>query len=210
MSEPANVLAVDDIALLTHLDVRPAVASVEDINALIMRMNRFEDAVAEAVNESEAGAPYEEVIDLRDTADDAPVIKLVHSIIAQGTERGASDRRSATPYVARQVAVKTKYKRWVTQAQKGTIGRLLATCPGQEFPEPGASIPVTVTRALPAPTATSSHSTTTSGSEPGAGRVYANCAAARAAGVTPILRRTPDCAANPHLDRDHDGVACES
>ena len=45
MSDPANVLAVDDIALLTHLDVRPAVASAEDITALIMRMNRFEDAV---------------------------------------------------------------------------------------------------------------------------------------------------------------------
>jgi type IV pilus assembly protein PilB len=78
MSDPANVLAVDDIALLTHLDVRPAVASAEDINALIMRMNRFEDAVAEAVEESEAGPGIEEVVDLRETADDAPVIKLVH------------------------------------------------------------------------------------------------------------------------------------
>ena len=91
MSDPANVLAVDDVALLTHLDVRPAVASAEDVNALIMRMNRFEDAVAEAVEESEAGAAYEEVVDLRETADDAPVIKLVHSIIAQATDRGASD-----------------------------------------------------------------------------------------------------------------------
>ncbi len=90
MSDPANVLAVDDVALLTHLDVRPAVASAEDVNALITRMNRFEDAVAEAVEEGEAVA-YEEVVDLKETADDAPVIKLVHSIIAQATERGASD-----------------------------------------------------------------------------------------------------------------------
>jgi len=90
MSDPANVLAVDDVALLTHLDVRPAVASAEDITALITRMNRFEDAVAEAVEEGEATA-YEEVVDLKETADDAPVIKLVHSIIAQATERGASD-----------------------------------------------------------------------------------------------------------------------
>jgi type IV pilus assembly protein PilB len=90
MSDPANVLAVDDVALLTHLDVRPAVASAEDVAALITRMNRFEDAVAEAVEEGDAQA-YEEVVDLRETADDAPVIKLVHSIIAQATERGASD-----------------------------------------------------------------------------------------------------------------------
>jgi type IV pilus assembly protein PilB len=90
MSDPANVLAVDDIALLTHLDVRPAVASAEDVTALITRMNRFEDAVAEAVEEGEA-AEYEEVVDIKETVDDAPVIKLVHSIIAQATERGASD-----------------------------------------------------------------------------------------------------------------------
>jgi type IV pilus assembly protein PilB len=90
MSDPANVLAVDDVALLTHLDVRPAVASAEDVIALITRMNRFEDAVAAAVEEGESLA-YEEVVDLKETADDAPVIKLVHSIIAQATERGASD-----------------------------------------------------------------------------------------------------------------------
>src|SRR5579884_1685458 len=48
MSDPANVLAVDDIAMLTRLDVRPAVASSEDIQNLIGRMNRYEDAVQEA------------------------------------------------------------------------------------------------------------------------------------------------------------------
>ena len=56
MADPANVLAVDDIALLTRMDVKPAVASAEDIRALITRMNRFEDAVQEAVDEGEEGA----------------------------------------------------------------------------------------------------------------------------------------------------------
>jgi type IV pilus assembly protein PilB len=91
MSDPANVLAVDDIALMTHMDVKPAVASPEDIAALISRMNRFEDAVQEAVQEDEDDAPAVEVVDLRESADDAPVIKLVHSIIAQAAELGASD-----------------------------------------------------------------------------------------------------------------------
>src|SRR5581483_1181767 len=90
MSDPANVLAVDDIALLTRMEIMPAVASSEDISALIARMNRFEDAVQDAVDESEEDAPLE-VVDLRESADDAPVIKLVHSIIAQAAERGASD-----------------------------------------------------------------------------------------------------------------------
>ena len=91
MSDPANVLAVDDIALLTRLDVKPAVASAEDIQALISRMNRFEDAVQEAVEEGEEGASPLEIVDLRESAEDAPVIKLVHSIIAEAAERGASD-----------------------------------------------------------------------------------------------------------------------
>jgi hypothetical protein len=92
-------------------------------------------------------------------------------------------------YVARQVAVKRKYKLSVTAAERNAISRVLARCPGQKLPKPGPRIPVTVTH----------H-----------GHVYANCTEARAAGVTPILRGTPVYAANPQLDRDHDGVACES
>jgi type IV pilus assembly protein PilB len=91
MADPANVLAVDDIAMLTRLDVRPAVASTEDIENLLGRMNRYEDAVHEAVEEGENEAGALEVVDLRESADDAPVIKLVHSIIADAAERGASD-----------------------------------------------------------------------------------------------------------------------
>lgn len=37
---------------------------------------------------------------------------------------------------------------------------------------------------------------------------YKNCSHARAAGVTPILRGEPGYAS--HLDRDNDGIACES
>jgi type IV pilus assembly protein PilB len=91
MADPANVIAVDDIAMITRLDVKPAVASAEDIAGLVSRMNRFEDAVQEAVDEGEEGGSALEIVDLRESAEDAPVIKLVHSIIAQAAERGASD-----------------------------------------------------------------------------------------------------------------------
>jgi hypothetical protein len=124
-----------------------------------------------------------------------------------------SNKAFRCDYVARQVAVKIKYHLWVTQAEKAAISRVLATCPGQKLPAAGARIRVTVSHAAPTPTTTSSsHSTTVSGGGGGSGvgHVYANCTAARAAGVTPILRGTPDYAANPKLDRDHDGVACES
>ena len=89
MADPANVLAVDDIAIMTGYAIRPAVASREDIAQVVTKLTRLDDAVAAAVEE-ETEAP-EEITDLRESADDAPVIKLVHSIIAQAAEQGASD-----------------------------------------------------------------------------------------------------------------------
>ncbi|MEA2151227.1 MAG: type pilus assembly protein PilB, partial [Solirubrobacteraceae bacterium] len=42
MADPANVLAVDDIALLTGKEIRPAVTSREDIHGLISRLSRLD------------------------------------------------------------------------------------------------------------------------------------------------------------------------
>ena len=90
MVDPSNVLALDDMKLLTGNEIRPVVASPDDIAALISRMSRLDDAVAEAVQEDvdEAGG---DITEIRESAEDAPVIKLVNSIIAQGVEEGASD-----------------------------------------------------------------------------------------------------------------------
>ncbi len=88
MIDPGNVLAVDDISLMSGYEVRPAVAPEQDVNALIQRLNTLDEVVvAEAIDE-DGGA---EVVDLRESASDAPVIKLVHSLIGQGVEQGASD-----------------------------------------------------------------------------------------------------------------------
>lgn len=38
-------------------------------------------------------------------------------------------------YVARQIAVKQKYRLWMTQAEHDTITNVLATCPGQKLPD---------------------------------------------------------------------------
>jgi type IV pilus assembly protein PilB len=95
MVDPANVLAVDDITIMTGLDVRAAVTSREDVSGLVTRLNRLDDVVKEAADQTaeedaESGGAAE-VVDLRESADDAPVIKLVHSVVAQAVEQGASD-----------------------------------------------------------------------------------------------------------------------
>ena len=95
MADPTNVLAVDDIQIATALDCRVAVAADEDIEALIGRLNTLQSAVSEAVTEGEEEAREEEklaeVADLEVSAEDAPVIKLVYSILGQAVGEGASD-----------------------------------------------------------------------------------------------------------------------
>jgi len=89
MADPSNVLALDDLKLMTGNEVRPVVASPDDIGGLIGRMSRLDNAVAEAVQEGEE--ELADVTEIRESAEDAPVIKLVNSVIAQAVEEGASD-----------------------------------------------------------------------------------------------------------------------
>jgi type IV pilus assembly protein PilB len=89
VSDPSNVLALDDLKLMTGHEVSPVVASADDIQGLIGRMSRLDDAVAAAVEEDDADLA--DVTEIRESADDAPVIKLVNSIIAQAVEDLASD-----------------------------------------------------------------------------------------------------------------------
>jgi type IV pilus assembly protein PilB len=91
MGDPTNVLAVDDIQIATGLDCRVAVAADEDVEALIGRLNTLQSAVSESVTDEEAEDELAEVSDMQVTAEDAPVIKLVYSILGQGVGEGASD-----------------------------------------------------------------------------------------------------------------------
>ena len=88
--DPANVLAIDDIHMITGLNCRVAVAAADDVEALIRRLNSLESAVTEAVDEEE-DLELGELGELRESADDAPVIKLVYSILGQAATEGASD-----------------------------------------------------------------------------------------------------------------------
>jgi type IV pilus assembly protein PilB len=90
MANPSNVLAIDDLAMMTGRSILPVVAAREDILAAIGRVSNLEGAVLEAVQDEASPTPAERV-ELRESADDAPTIKLVRSIIAQAVEQGASD-----------------------------------------------------------------------------------------------------------------------
>jgi hypothetical protein len=133
---------------------------------------------------------------------------------SSNTQKGDSDAASWLPpakgyrcaYVARQVAVKARYRLWVTPAEAAAITAVLRSCPAQ-------TVPVEATRAA----ATSTAAKTATGLEPVspasasasvADVYYANCAAVRAAGKAPLRRGQPGY--RSALDRDGDGVACDA
>lgn len=87
MADPTNVMTLDEMSMITGMKVLPAAAAPEDIAALIGRIGRLDDAVLEV---SEDPEPPPEVT-LGEASDDGPIVKLVHSIIAQAVEQRASD-----------------------------------------------------------------------------------------------------------------------
>ena len=96
--DPANVLAADDIQIATGLDCRIAVAAEDDVEALLARLGTLQSAAAEAIVEDQHRVEEEEeqqaltdVSEMQASAEDAPVIKLVYSILAQAVGEGASD-----------------------------------------------------------------------------------------------------------------------
>jgi type IV pilus assembly protein PilB len=111
MVDPANVLAVDDIAVMTGYEVRPAVSSPADIDQLLQRLEdpdfgngavapeEDDEGDPDIVKTDQPGAPSGPLYDLTQNApivfgaggEDASVIQLVHRVIKEAVERGTSD-----------------------------------------------------------------------------------------------------------------------
>jgi type IV pilus assembly protein PilB len=88
MADPTNILTIDDIAMITNRRVRPAAASAEDVKLLATRLGQMQVSIEDIVEE-EQDTTAETMAEEADQ--DAPVIKLVHSIMAQAVQQGASD-----------------------------------------------------------------------------------------------------------------------
>src|SRR3954465_5171368 len=96
IADPSDVHAIDELRLATRHQTELAVASREHILAEVKRLSRASEAFgARAVLEEEAAAfeAEEEADDLEaeDGISEAPLVRLVNSIIFQAAEDGASD-----------------------------------------------------------------------------------------------------------------------
>jgi type IV pilus assembly protein PilB len=89
MADPTDVLAVDDLAMVTGREVQPALVLPEELQGLLGQTARFDDVVAdledEALEEAATAAEVEESVA------DAPVVRLVNSVIARAVDERASD-----------------------------------------------------------------------------------------------------------------------
>ena len=104
MADPTNVFALDDISFMTNLQVLPLVASQTAIKKAIDRNyeSRTEAistvlsdmqtdlANVEVVDDGEEGTKVD-VFELKESADEAPVVKLVNMVLVDAIQKGSSD-----------------------------------------------------------------------------------------------------------------------
>jgi type IV pilus assembly protein PilB len=96
IADPGNIQGIDELRLATRHPLELAVASREDILAEIRRLARASEAFGArtAVEEELAATEEEEEADdleVDDGISDAPLVRLVNSVIFQAAEDGASD-----------------------------------------------------------------------------------------------------------------------
>ncbi|HEX7256320.1 MAG TPA: GspE/PulE family protein [Gaiellaceae bacterium] len=98
IADPQNVNGVDELKLATRLQIELGIASKEDILHEVKRLARAAEAFGaramleveeeELVPEEDEGA---DDLEAEDGISDAPLVRLVNSIIFQAAEEGASD-----------------------------------------------------------------------------------------------------------------------
>ena len=98
VADPQNINAIDELKLATRLPLELAVASREDILGEVKRLARAAEAFgARALLEAEEEEPLLEEeedsddLEVEDGISDAPLVRLVNSIIFQAAEDGSSD-----------------------------------------------------------------------------------------------------------------------
>ncbi|MDN4472787.1 GspE/PulE family protein [Demequina zhanjiangensis] len=93
MSNPGNVVAVDDFRTITKMQVMPVVAAHDDLVAAIDRYCRSDaelEDLQEELSESEVNLD-DETLGSGVSEDDAPIVRFVNLLITQAVQDRASD-----------------------------------------------------------------------------------------------------------------------
>ena len=97
-ADPLDFYALDDVRMLLGMDVEPAVARpqaiLDAINLVYQRESGAAEQMMGGLGEQDLGAlasELEEPQDLLDSADEAPIIRLINSLLYQAVKDRASD-----------------------------------------------------------------------------------------------------------------------
>jgi type IV pilus assembly protein PilB len=97
MSNPSNIFAIDDIKFITGLDVQPVVCGEASIKRAIDANYDSADSLAAIMQGLEADIEIveddvdEEALTGQESSQNAPVVKLVNTVLAEAVKMGASD-----------------------------------------------------------------------------------------------------------------------
>lgn len=98
MADPLNVLAIDDLKVVTGLDIQPVISNKKDVQAAIDNYYAPSSDIQDIVNKiaiAEISLPDEDeevdTAEIIDQTDKPPVIRIVNLILYQGIKSKASD-----------------------------------------------------------------------------------------------------------------------
>ncbi len=93
MSDPLNLIAIDDVSLITNMEVRPFFAPTAQIAMQIDRMfgKKQAMAAAEQYQKEHADEMITETAEGNIEVDNAPIVKIVRTMLEQAVRQGASD-----------------------------------------------------------------------------------------------------------------------
>jgi type IV pilus assembly protein PilB len=90
VTDPGDIVALDDVRAATGLVVRPVVAARSELRRIIDRLQR-EDSDLGDIAASLRSEPTPDVANLTSPGDDAPIVRYVNSLIEQAIQNRASD-----------------------------------------------------------------------------------------------------------------------
>jgi type IV pilus assembly protein PilB len=104
MADPTNIFALDDVAFMTNLQILPVVAPQAAIRKAIEHhydaqpASSMSDMLTEITTETASVEVVDDektstvdVFELKESADEAPVVKLVNMVLVDAIRKGASD-----------------------------------------------------------------------------------------------------------------------
>ncbi len=91
VSDPDDVVALDDVRAATGMRIRPVAAARSELGKLIDRVKRSDSALGDLRTTLQEGDGAVAISNLTSAADDAPIVRFVNSLLEQAISSRASD-----------------------------------------------------------------------------------------------------------------------